>query len=157
MTLRGVPSIYYGTEILLTNPIPRTNDGQIRQDFPGGWPSDTVNKFTAVGRTEQENQAFNYIKKLARLRKDNDAFNQGKLMQFTPEGSTYVFFRYTNEECFMVAVNRGNEKVKLDTKRMQERMVKFTNGFDHVSETKVNSLQSIELEPNSIRIIEFMK
>ncbi len=157
MTLRGVPSIYYGTEILLTNPIPRTNDGQIRQDFPGGWPSDTVNKFTAAGRTEQENQAFNYIKKLARLRKDNDAFNQGKLMQFTPEGSTYVFFRYTNEECFMVAVNRGNEKVKLDTKRMQERMVKFTNGFDHVSETKVNSLQSIELEPNSIRIIELMK
>lgn len=157
MTLRGVPSIYYGTEILMTNPIPRTSDGQIRQDFPGGWPKDSLDKFSAAGRTALENQAFNFIKKLARLRKDNDAFNQGKLMQYTPEGSTYVFFRYTNDECFMIAVNRGNEKVKLDTKRMQERTAKFTNGFDHVNETKLGSLQSIELEPNSIRIIELMK
>jgi glycosidase len=157
MTLRGVPSIYYGTEILMTNPIPRTSDGQIRQDFPGGWPKDSLDKFSTAGRTELENQAFNFIKKLARLRKDNDAFNQGKLMQYTPEGSTYVFFRYTAEECFLVAVNRGKDKVKLDTQRMQERLKGFSKGHDHVNDTKLTALQQIELEPNSIRIIELMK
>ncbi len=157
MTLRGVPSIYYGTEILLTNPIPRKNDGQIRQDFPGAWPSDTLNKFTPTGRTAQENEAFNYIKKLAQLRKKNAAFKDGKLMQFTPEGSSYVFFRYTDEACFMIAVNSGSNQVKLDTKRMEERLKGYKSGFDHASDQQIKNLAEIDLAPKSIRIIELMK
>ena len=157
MTLRGVPSIYYGTEILLTNPIPRKNDGQIRQDFPGAWPSDTLNKFTPTGRTAQENEAFNYIKKLAQLRKKNAAFKDGKLMQFTPEGSSYVFFRYTDEACFMIAVNSGSNQVKLDTKRMEERLQGYKTGLDHASDQQIKNLAEIDLAPKSIRIIELMK
>lgn len=156
-TLRGVPSIYYGTEILLTNPIPRTNDGQIRQDFPGGWPSDSINKFSSNGRTTQENEAFNYIKKLALLRKKNAAFKDGKLMQFTPEGSSYVFFRYTDEACFMIAVNSGSNQVKLDTKRMEERLQGYKTGLDHASDQQIKNLAEIDLSPKSIRIIELMK
>ncbi len=157
MTLRGVPSIYYGTEILLTNPIPRKNDGQIRQDFPGAWPSDTLNKFNPTGRTTQENEAFNYIKKLAQLRKNNAAFKDGKLMQFTPEGSSYVFFRYTDEACFMIAVNSGSSQVKLDTKRMEERLQGYKTGLDHASDQQIKNLAEIDLAPKSIRIIELMK
>lgn len=157
MTLRGVPSIYYGTEILLTNPLPRKNDGEIRQDFPGGWPEDKVNKFTAAGRTTQENEAFNLIKKLAKLRKDEDVFNTGKLMQFTPEGNTYVFFRYTEKEAYMIAVNRGNDNVNLDTKRMAERLNNYQSGLDHMNDEKLETLANIKLEPNSIRIIELKR
>jgi glycosidase len=157
LTLRGVPSIYYGTEILLTSPIPRTSDGQIRQDFPGAWPTDSINKFTATGRTAQENEAFNYIKKLAQLRKKSAAFSQGKLMQFTPEGSTYVYFRYTEQESYMVAVNTGDNMVQLDTKRMEERLHGFTKGFNHVANQKIENLSQITLEPNSIQIIELLK
>ena len=157
LTLRGVPSIYYGTEILLTSPIPRTSDGQIRQDFPGAWPTDSINKFTATGRTAQENEAFNYIKKLAQLRKKSAAFSQGKLMQFTPEGSTYVYFRYTEQESYMVAVNTGDNMVQLDTKRMEERLHGFTKGFNHVANQKIENLSQIALAPNSIQIIELLK
>ena len=157
MTLRGVPSIYYGTEILLTNPIPRKNDGQIRQDFPGAWPNDTLNKFTPTGRTAQENEAFNYIKKLAQLRKNNAAFKNGKLMQFTPEGSTYVYFRYTDQTCFMIAVNSGSSLVKLNTKRMEERLKGYKNGFDHAADQQIKNLSEIELAPKSISIIELLK
>jgi glycosidase len=157
LTMRGVPSIYYGTEILLTNPMPRTNDGQIRQDFPGGWATDTINKFTATGRTAQENEAFRFVQKFARLRKDNEAFNTGKLMQFTPEGNTYVYFRYTATECFMVIVNRGEKAELLNTARMKERLDGFTKGKDHVGEEELNSLAQINLPPNSIRIIELIK
>lgn len=157
MTLRGVPSIYYGTEILLTNPIPRTSDGQIRQDFPGGWPNDAKNKFTSNGRTEKENEAFNYIKKLAQLRKKHASFKNGKLMQFTPEGSTYVYFRYTDQECFMIALNSSSSSVKLETKRMEERINGFKTGYDHAAEQKIDNISEIELAPNSIRIIELMR
>jgi glycosidase len=157
LTMRGVPSIYYGTEILQTNAMPRKNDGQIRMDFPGGWPTDSINKFVASGRTAQENEAYNFIKKFAKLRKDNEAFNTGKLMQFTPEGNTYVYFRYTNTECFMVAVNRGEKEEVLDTKRMQERLTGFAKGLDHVSNEEITNLVKINLAPNSIRIIGLSK
>ncbi|MDB5130867.1 MAG: Cyclomaltodextrinase [Mucilaginibacter sp.] len=76
MTLRGVPQMYYGDEILMkgiSNP-----DGLIRQDFPGGWDGDKTNKFTAAGRTEQENDAFNYVRKLANYRKNTMALQTGK-------------------------------------------------------------------------------
>lgn len=156
-TMRGVPSIYYGTEILMTNPLPRKNDGQIRQDFPGGWPTDTLNKFVAKGRTAQENEAYDLIKKLAKLRKDNEAFNTGKLMQFTPEGNTYVYFRYTATECFMIVVNRGEKEESIDTARMQERLNGFKTGIDHMSGEAISNLAKISMPANSIRIIELFK
>lgn len=157
LTLRGIPSIYYGTELLLTNPLPKTNDGEIRQDFPGGWPNDTLNKFTEKGRTARENEAYHFIKKLVNLRKNEEAISHGKLMQFTPEGNTYVFFRYNASSCFMVAVNRGEEAVDLDTKRMQERLQGYTKGIDHINNETLNSLSNVKLEPNSIRVIELLK
>jgi neopullulanase len=157
MTTRGIPSIYYGTEVLFTNPLPRINDGQIRQDFPGGWPGDKVNKFTANGRTSQENEAFDYIKKLAGLRKEFSALTTGKLMQFTPEGNHYVYFRYDETATFMVILNRGAETLKLDTKRFAERMQGFTGGEDHANGDVLSNLSTISVEPNSIRIIELQK
>jgi len=155
--MRGVPSIYYGTEILMTNPLPRKNDGQIRQDFPGGWPTDTLNKFVAKGRTAQENEAYDLIKKLAKLRKDNEAFNTGKLMQFTPEGNAYVYFRYTATECFMIVVNRAEKEESIDTARMQERLNDFKTGIDHMSGEAISNLAKISMPANSIRIIELFK
>lgn len=157
MTTRGIPSIYYGTEILMTNPLPRINDGQIRQDFPGGWPGDKVNKFTASGRSSQENEAFDYIKKLAGLRKEFSALTTGKLMQFTPEGDYYCYFRYDEKATFMVVINRGKETLKLNTKRFAERMQGFTGGEDHASGEVITDLKTLTIEPNGIRIIELQK
>ena len=45
-TVRGIPQIYYGTEIAMTS----TEDhGQLRKDFPGGWANDRVNAFIDMG------------------------------------------------------------------------------------------------------------
>jgi glycosidase len=137
--------------------MPRKNDGQIRMDFPGGWATDTINKFLATGRTAQENEAYDFIKKFAKLRKDNEAFNTGKLMQFTPDGNTYVYFRYSATESFMIAINRGEKEEVLDTKRMAERLTGFNKGKDHVSNEELTNLAKIKLAPNSIRIIELLK
>ncbi len=157
LTMRGIPSIYYGTEILTTNEMPRKNDGQIRLDFVGGWPGDTLSKFSVAGRTQQENEAFDFIKKFAKLRRDNEAFNTGKLMQYTPEGNTYVYFRYTATESFMIVINRGEKEEELNTERMYERLQNYTSGKDHVSEELITDLSKIKLAPNTIRIIELGK
>ena len=39
-TVRGIPQIYYGTEIAMSS---IDDHGALRKDFPGGWPGDKVN------------------------------------------------------------------------------------------------------------------
>lgn len=105
LTMRGIPQMYYGTEILMKNF--SNPDGLVRSDFPGGWDGDKKDKFTTEGRTENENEAFNYVKTLANFRKDNPALQHGKLMQFIPKDDVYVYFRYTDDfkNVVMVIVN----------------------------------------------------
>jgi glycosidase len=109
LTLRGVPQMYYGDEILMKNF--SNPDGLVREDFSGGWPGDKNDKFTATGRTEKENDAFNYVRKLANYRKNTTALQTGKMMQYIPEKGIYVYFRYDNKKTVMVAYNsRDNEQ-----------------------------------------------
>jgi glycosidase len=108
MTMRGIPSLYYGTEILMSE---TDGHGKIREDFPGGWPADSLNKFSADGRSDLENEAFDYISKLAHLRRSNEALHSGKTVQYVPENGLYIYFRYTEDQTFMVAVNTSNKEV----------------------------------------------
>ncbi len=120
LTLRGVPQMYYGDEILmknLSNP-----DGLVREDFPGGWAGDKSNKFTAAGRTEQENDAFNYVRKLANYRKNTPALQTGKMMQYIPEKGIYVYFRYNDKKTVMVVYNSSDDEQATATGRYFERI-----------------------------------
>ncbi|MGB6036639.1 MAG: alpha-amylase family glycosyl hydrolase, partial [Cryomorphaceae bacterium] len=108
MTMRGIPSLYYGTEVLMSE---TDGHGKIREDFMGGWAADSLNKFTADGRTDLENEAFDYISKLAELRQSNEALHSGQTVQYVPEDGLYVYFRYTDVQVFMVAVNTSDKEV----------------------------------------------
>jgi glycosidase len=108
MTMRGIPSLYYGTELLMSE---TDGHGKIREDVMGGWATDSLNKFSPEGRTEEENEAFNYIKSLADLRQANEALHSGKTTQYVPVDGLYVYFRYTDDQVFMVAVNTSDKEV----------------------------------------------
>jgi len=120
MTLRGVPQMYYGDEILMKNF--SNPDGLVREDFPGGWADDKVNKFTAAGRNEKENDAFNYVRTLANYRKNTSALQTGKLMQYIPEDGVYVYFRYDGVKTVMVAYNSRDKEQTISTSRYVERL-----------------------------------
>src|SRR6185369_9250786 len=92
MTERGIPHLYYGTEILMKN-FKNPSDAMVREDFPGGFEGDTINKFLTSGRTESENMAFNYVTRLANFRKASSALRTGALMQYIPSKGLYVYFR----------------------------------------------------------------
>lgn len=121
LTMRGIPQIYYGTEILMKNYA--DPDGKVREDFPGGWPNDPTNKFKSYGRNATENSAFNYIKTLAAYRKSNPVLQFGKLTQFVPDEGLYVYFRHNQEgdasardKAVMVMMNctKAEKTVKMD-------------------------------------------
>jgi len=119
LTSRGIPSLYYGTEILMK----ATNGhGEIREDFWGGWPSDSVNKFTAEGRNALENEAFDYIEKLANYRKNSEALTWGELTQYSPKDGVYSFIRHAkNGDKVLVLVNNQKDAAPiLDMKRYAE-------------------------------------
>ena len=130
-------------------------DGDIRRDFPGGWAKDKRNAFIANARTEQENEAFNFIKKLMNWRKVNPVIHSGKTMQFVSENNCYVYFRYNPEKTVMVIINsHDTESRKLDTKRFAERMRGFTSGYDIISEKTLSDLSTIEIPAKTSMIIE---
>ena len=154
LTCRGIPQFYYGGEIALTG-FTSPNDGYVRQDFPGGWPGDSSNKFTAQGRTDKENQVWNHIARLAKFRKQSSAITSGKMMQFVPEDGVYVFFRYDAKQTVMTVMNTAKEKKIIALKRFEERTKGFLKMRNvHTGETV--SLGNITLQPAASAVYELV-
>jgi glycosidase len=89
MTTRGMPCLYYGTEILMPG-ADGNGDAYFRFDFPGGWASDSLNKFEASGRSPQEQEAFDYLQTLNRYRLGNPLFERGHFTQFSCDQNVYA-------------------------------------------------------------------
>jgi neopullulanase len=153
LTLRGMPQIYYATEILGTG-FEAPSHGNIRKDFPGGWPGDKADKFTATGRTSQENEAFNYVRTLSRYRNQTAALQNGKLMQFVPENGVYVYFRYDAGKTVMVAVNSSAKAAQLDMKRFAERTKGYRKAKEVVSGTVLENLDKLNLPAYTPMVLE---
>ena len=118
-TMRGTLQFFYGTEILMSNP--GTEDhGIIRSDFPGGWPGDTVNAFTGEGLSSQALEAQNWIKTLAKLRRESCALNMGTTLHYTPNDEIYVYFRSFEQEHLMVVVNKNTEAKEIELDRFEQ-------------------------------------
>jgi glycosidase len=154
LTMRGIPEIYYGTEILMKNY--SNPDGLVRSDFPGGWKGDKVNKFVASGRTEKENVAFNYLSKLVNYRKTSTALTTGKLMQFIPQDGLYVYFRYSDDnlKTVMVIVNTEDKAKDLKTARFAERMEKAKSATNIITGEKFNDLTTIVIPASTSLVLE---
>jgi glycosidase len=151
--MRGIPQLYYGTEILMSGKT-KTSDGFVRKDFPGGWPHDSLNKFVAKGRTDKENEAFDFVKSLANYRRNKPVLQDGKLMQFVPNDDVYVYFRYDDVHCVMVVLNSSKDNKKLDISKYAERMNGYKSGMDIVSGTAIKDLTAMSIAPKSSMIIE---
>jgi glycosidase len=131
LTFRGVPQLYYGTEILMKNHA--NPDGLVRLDFPGGWSGDSANKFTTAGRTLSEDSLFTYTRALAQFRKNSSAIKTGKLMQYVPEDGVYVYFRYDAKQTVMCVMNTNDTTKNIETARFEERLKGFSSGRDVVT------------------------
>lgn len=132
LTTRGIPQIYYGTEILMSNP-GKGDHGIIRSDFPGGWAGDPVNGFTGKGLTEKQKQAKDFLQKILQWRKDAKALHQGKLLHYVPEQNTYVYFRYNDQHKVMVALNMGDQVANLELARFSEALHTPASGKEIIS------------------------
>jgi glycosidase len=155
LTTRGIPSWYYGTEIMMKN-YRNPSDAEVRKDFPGGWPGDTENKFTKEGRADKENEAFEYVKKLAQYRKNTPALHSGKLTQYLPQDGVYVYFRSDKTKTIMIATNSSDKEKSPDMSRFSE-MIKGVGSGKNVMTGELYDLTRMTLAPKSVVVVELGK
>lgn len=128
LTTRGIPQIYYGTEILMTGDKGK-GDGDLRKDFPGGWQGDVRNCFVENGRTEQENEAFEFTRQLLNWRKGNQVIGKGSLKHYSIQNGVYVYQREFNGKSVVVIMNGTDDSKELDLTPYQEILPR-ENAFD---------------------------
>jgi glycosidase len=153
-TLRGIPQVYYGTEVLLENTSHLGDHGYIRADMPGGWANDQVNAFTTKGLTADQIEIQEFIKSILEWRKSSRAIISGKTLHFAPFQDIYVYFRYTNTEKVMVIMNRNEKNILLDTKRFKEIIGNNKLGKEVLSGQVINIDNAIELPAKTTLVLE---
>lgn len=110
LTLRGIPQIYSGEEIAM----PGGDDPDNRRDFPGGFPGDPHNAFTASGRTAEQQDVFAHVQTLLTLRKSHPALRTGKQWHIGWDDTYYAFLRELPEDKLLVVYNNAAKTVELN-------------------------------------------
>lgn len=153
-THRGIPQLYYGSEIGMAGDKSK-GDAFIREDFPGGWPGDEQNAFTQDGRTEKQEAYHAFTKKVLNWRKGSKAVHDGRTIQFLPHQNIYVYFRLLEDEKVMVVVNNSKEERELDLNRFDEVLRTISGGTDVISGENISfSTGKWNIAPKSSYIIQ---
>ncbi|ULQ54743.1 glycoside hydrolase family 13 protein [Flavihumibacter fluvii] len=154
LTIRGIPQIYYGTEILMDNTGHHKVDGLIRADFTGGWKEDTANAFTGTGLNNNQLSIQSYLKKLLNWRKNNPVIATGKTVHFAPFNGIYTYFRYNKEKIIMVVMNINSMATGIDTDRFAEILKGKTTAVKVISGQTVDIKTNILINPKSAIVLE---
>jgi glycosidase len=153
LTTRGIPQLYYGTEILMGGD-KGVGDGDIRREMPGGWPDHDRSVFTEQGRTSSENNVYNYIKNLINWRNQNPVIHNGSLLHFIPENNVYTYFRINDEKTVMVIINNNPEEQTIDPIKFDQGIDGFSSGIDVISGQTFNLSESFEVEGKTAVVLE---
>ena len=154
LTINRTPQLYYGTEILM-NGTKEVTDGNVRKDFPGGFPGDKANCFTAEGRTRAQNDMFNWLSRLLHWRQGNEAIIHGKQVQFTPRKGVYVIARQAKGQNVLTVVNGTGKPARMEVKRYAEIIGQATEATDILTGRKVALEKDVALQPRETLVLSF--
>lgn len=120
MTSRGTPLLYYGDELAM----PGGGDPDNRRDFPGGFPADGINAFEASGRTKEQNDVWNHLALLGKLRAELEPLRKGKTLDLLDEEQQMAYVRSTEKEAVIVIFNNdakpADVQFKIETQNSYE-------------------------------------
>lgn len=114
LTTRGVPQLYYGDEIAMTG----ADEPTTRGDFPGGFPRDKRNAFTREGRTQEEQEVFEHIQKLTRLRAELEPLRRGHLVNLYVAEQQYAYARMSRAGTVVTVINNHNRTAEIEVNVM---------------------------------------
>jgi len=154
LTVNRIPQLYYGTEVLM-NGTKVITDGNVRKDFPGGFPGDKHNCFTREGRTQAEQDMFTWLSRLLHWRQGNDVIIKGKQTQFIPYNGIYVVARQYQGKTVLTILNGTSEPATFDVNRYAEVIGNATKAKDILTDHNYDLSENQELKPRQSLILEF--
>ena len=153
LTVNRIPQLYYGTEVLM-NGTKEITDGNVRKDFPGGFPGDEVNKFTRDGRTRAENAMFDWLSRILHWRQGNETITKGAQTQFIPYKGVYVIARTLNGNTVLTILNGKRSEALFDVARYAEVIGNRTTATDITTGNKVDITAPVTLAPRQTMILD---
>ena len=122
-TVRGIPQIFSGDEMMFSSVDPKTGHPGLRVDFPGGWEGDAFDFFTEEGRKNADTdfngqpiekglrqELYEFSKNLFQWRKNSEVIHTGKTKHFIPVNEGYGYFRYNDDDTVFVFINTSDSK-----------------------------------------------
>ena len=158
-TVRGIPQIYYGSEIGMQGDKNKGGDADIRRDFPGGWKGDSQNAFNPKTQTLEQKEFHDYTQKLLNWRKGKEVIHTGKTKHYMPKEKVYVYFRYNDNDKVMVIINNNEKDQTFNLDRFAESLNGVSKGKDVISgkEFSISPQNKIRVSGKSSLILELQK
>ena len=154
LTVRRIPQLYYGTEILM-NGTKEVTDGNVRKDFPGGFPGDEHNCFTKEGRSKAEQSMFTWLSRLLHWRQGNELITKGKQTQFIPYKGIYVIARQYQGKTALTILNGTTKPATMDVKRYAEVIGSTSKAKDILTGRYVDLSKNVDLKPRQSLILAY--
>ena len=154
LTVNRIPQLYYGTEVLM-NGTKQVTDGNVRKDFPGGFPGDTRSCFTTEGRTKAENDMFRWTARLLHWRQGNEVITKGKQTQFIPQNGVYVVARSYNGKNVMTVINGTSKAASMKAERYAEIIGDAQEATNILTGHKINISKDVKIAPRGVMVLEF--
>ncbi|MBL7879405.1 MAG: cyclomaltodextrinase C-terminal domain-containing protein, partial [Chryseobacterium gambrini] len=153
-TVRGIPQLYYGSEVGMRGDKNKGGDADIRRDFPGGWKSDKINAFNPSTQTPEQKEFYDFTQKLLNWRKGKEVIHTGKTKNFVPQNNVFVYFRYNEKESIMVILNNNDAEQTIDVKHFAESLKGFSKGKDIISGKEFPVKDNFKIPAKSSMVIE---
>lgn len=155
-TLRGMPQMLYGDELMFRSTDRSKGHPTLRVDFPGGWPGDRINLFDRAQHTGAAKEVYDYTRQIMNWRKSKDVIHNGKTLHFIDRDNTYAFFRYNDDEVVFVYINNTNNERVVPWERYSEISEGLDEGRNVITGQSV-VMSGLKVAPMSALVVEFAR
>lgn len=155
LTLRGIPQLYYGDELAMAANKSK-GDGELRQNFPGGFLGDSMNALTQQNLTPLMRETSDLTRRLLQWRRGNSVIANGSLKQFAVANGIYVYAREYNGHTITVMLNGTDRPACVDLSRYAEVLPKAT-AKDIISGRTISLDTTLQMDVRGALILDFDK
>ena len=169
-TMRGIPQIFYGDEMMFVSKDKSQGHGGLRVDFPGGWQGDKVDLFTPEGRASAAvntdgkpvaeglmAELHDYTQKLFQWRKGKKVIHDGKTMHFLSRDNTYAYFRYDDTDAVFVFINNSRGKKNVPWSHYAEIAEGLHDGRNVLTGEAAEVNDSTVVGPRQALVVEYKR
>ena len=155
-TLRGMPQILYGDELMFRSTDRSKGHPTLRVDFPGGWDGDAQNLFDKAQHSGAQKDVYDYTRAIMNWRKTKDVIHSGKTMHFIDRDNTYAYFRYDDNDVVFVFINNTDSVREIPWARYAEIAEDLTEGRDVIT-GEIVTMSGAKVAPMSALVVEFQR